>query len=93
MAMLSQLTVEVESKLKSLFRALRPFEDLLCPVHPEEPVHLALVDQLDLEFQRQSLASPRQATTTLGYNQFLSNKHLMTYYVSNFAKVPQLEPC
>ena len=48
--MLSQLTVEVESKLKSLFRALRPLEDLLGPVHPEEPVQLAFTYKLDLKF-------------------------------------------
>ena len=63
MSTLSQLTVEVEGKLESLFRALRPLEDLLCPVHPEEPVHLALVHQLNLKFEGRILS-----LTSTGYN-------------------------
>ena len=57
-----KLTVEVESELESLFRALGPLQDLLGPVHPEESVHLALSHELDLEFK----CKPRMSEILVG---------------------------
>lgn len=42
------LVVQVNGDSERFFRALCPFEDLLRPVHPQEPMHFAIFHQLEL---------------------------------------------
>merc|ERR1719270_792518 len=50
--------IEPDRFLKCLLRTLSPLQDLLCPVHPQEAVHLALLDKLKLGSVPQVIMCP-----------------------------------
>lgn len=54
--------VEVDGKLQGLLGRAGPLQDLLGPVHPQEAMHLALLDHLELRRQGQSWGSVRASS-------------------------------
>lgn len=61
--------VQVQGDGQGLLRGSRPLQDLLGPVHPQEPVHLALGHHLVLlKPQRQERSSRQCPQNTMRYN-------------------------